>query len=129
MPSERAGDWWILPAKLRRLGLRLCGTTNPAALSARALKRKVPAHRIGATTPPISLQSCDAIQRTSSHAEASYLTDGAAHDRRTAMKKLLGIVVLLTVIIAEAFSYTASACTGTYAGYPCSQWNQMRDRW
>ena len=37
--------------------------------------------------------------------------------------------VLLTVIIAEAFSYTASACTGTYAGYPCSQWNQMRDRW
>jgi hypothetical protein len=45
------------------------------------------------------------------------------------MRKLLGIVALLTVIAADAFSTTASACTGTYAGYPCSQWNQMRDRW
>jgi hypothetical protein len=44
------------------------------------------------------------------------------------MTKLLGLVVLLTVITAEAFSYAARACTGTYAGYPCSQWNQMRDR-
>jgi len=42
------------------------------------------------------------------------------------MKKFLGIVALLTVIAAEAFSYTASACTGTYAGYPCSQWNNHR---
>ena len=45
------------------------------------------------------------------------------------MKKLLGIVALLTVITAEAFSYAANACTGTYAGYSCSQWNQMKDRW
>jgi hypothetical protein len=45
------------------------------------------------------------------------------------MKKFLGIVTLLTVIAAEAFSSTASACTGTYAGYPCSQWNKMQDRW
>jgi hypothetical protein len=46
------------------------------------------------------------------------------------MKKLLAIVALLTVIGVEAFSYTAaSACTGTYAGYPCSQWNSMQDRW
>jgi hypothetical protein len=45
------------------------------------------------------------------------------------MKKLLGIVVLLTVIAAEASSYKASACTGTYAGYPCSEWNRMQDRW
>jgi hypothetical protein len=44
------------------------------------------------------------------------------------MKKLLGIVALLTFITVEAFSYTASACTGTYAGYPCSQWNKMQDR-
>jgi hypothetical protein len=46
------------------------------------------------------------------------------------MKKLLGIVALLTVIAAGVFSSTAaSACTGTYAGYPCSEWNQMRGRW
>jgi hypothetical protein len=45
------------------------------------------------------------------------------------MKKLLGIIALLTVITAEVVSSTASACTGTYAGYPCSQWNQMRGRW
>ena len=37
-------------------------------------------------------------------------------------------IALLTVIAAQAFSYTASACTGTYAGYPCSQWNKMQDR-
>jgi hypothetical protein len=45
------------------------------------------------------------------------------------MKKLLGIVALITVITAAVFSSTASACTGTYAGYPCSQWNKMQDRW
>jgi len=45
------------------------------------------------------------------------------------MKKLLGIVALLTVIAAEVLPSTASACTGTYAGYPCSEWNQMRGRW
>jgi hypothetical protein len=45
------------------------------------------------------------------------------------MKRLLGIVALLTFIAADVFSYTASACTGTYAGYPCSQWNKMQDRW
>jgi len=43
------------------------------------------------------------------------------------MKKLLGMVALVTLITAETFSFAAKACT--YAGYPCSQWEQMRDRW
>jgi hypothetical protein len=39
----------------------------------------------------------------------------------------VAFAALLAVITAEAFSSTASACTGTYAGYSCSQWNQIRD--
>jgi hypothetical protein len=73
----------------------------------------------------------DVIQRTSTRAEAQYLWVMGAHSKtgEPTMKKFLGIVALLTILAAQAFSYTASACTGTYAGYPCSQWNKMQDRW
>jgi hypothetical protein len=43
------------------------------------------------------------------------------------MKKLLGIVALLTVITAQAWAAPASACT--FDGYPCSQWENMHDGW
>ena len=57
------------------------------------------------------------------------------------MKKLLAIIALIIVTGALALAPAANAArrqrsnsTGqgeacTYAGYPCSQWNQMRDRW
>jgi hypothetical protein len=43
------------------------------------------------------------------------------------MNKLLGIVVLLTVTMAQAWFQDAKACT--YDGYPCSQWEHQRDGW
>jgi hypothetical protein len=43
------------------------------------------------------------------------------------MKKLLAIIALIIVTGAQALASAAKACT--YAGYPCSQWEQMRDRW
>jgi hypothetical protein len=48
-------------------------------------------------------------------------------NRRIAMKKLLGIVVLLTATMAQAWIQDANACT--YDGYPCSQWEQQHDGW
>ena len=42
------------------------------------------------------------------------------------MKKLLGIVALLTVITAKAWAYPANC---TFDGYPCSQWENMHDGW
>jgi hypothetical protein len=56
------------------------------------------------------------------------------------MPKFLAIVALIIVISAQALAPEANAArksrrsTGgtegcTYAGYSCSQWNQMRDRW
>jgi hypothetical protein len=45
------------------------------------------------------------------------------------MKKLLAIIALIIVTGAQALAPAAEACTGTYAGYPCSQWNQMQDGW
>jgi hypothetical protein len=48
-------------------------------------------------------------------------------NRRIAMKKVLGIVVLLTVTMAQAWIQDANACT--YDGYPCSQWEQQHDGW
>jgi hypothetical protein len=55
------------------------------------------------------------------------------------MKKLLAIIALL-IVSAQAFAPEADAARKarrataageacTYAGYPCSQWNQMRGRW
>jgi len=44
------------------------------------------------------------------------------------MKKLLAVIALIIVTGAQALAPAAEACTGSYAGYPCSQWNQMRDR-
>ena len=43
------------------------------------------------------------------------------------MKKLLAIIALIIVTGAQALASAVEACT--YAGYPCSQWEQMRDRW
>jgi hypothetical protein len=73
----------------------------------------------------------DVIQRTCPRTEAQYLLVMRVHSKtgEPAMKKLLGAVALLTILAAQAFSYSAIACTGTYAGYPCSQWNKMQDRW
>jgi hypothetical protein len=56
------------------------------------------------------------------------------------MKKLLAIIALIIVTGAQALAPEANAArkprrsTGggegcTYAGYPCSQWEQMRGRW
>jgi len=59
------------------------------------------------------------------------------------MKKLLALIALIIVAGSQAFAPAANAArkhrsssssTGqgeacTYAGYPCSQWNEMRDRW
>ena len=45
------------------------------------------------------------------------------------MKKLLAVIALIIVTGAQALAPAAEACTGSYAGYPCSQWNQMRDGW
>jgi hypothetical protein len=56
------------------------------------------------------------------------------------MKKHLVIIALIIVASAQVLAQYANAArkhhrsTGqgeacTYAGYPCSQWNQMRDRW
>jgi len=55
------------------------------------------------------------------------------------MKKLLAIIALI-IVSAQTLAPEANAArkarraTGggeacTYAGYPCSQWNQMRGRW
>jgi hypothetical protein len=43
------------------------------------------------------------------------------------MKKLLAIIALIIVTGAQALASAVEACT--YAGYPRSQWEQMRDRW
>jgi hypothetical protein len=56
------------------------------------------------------------------------------------MPKFLAIIALIILISAQALAPEANAArkarrsTGggegcTYAGYPCSQWNQMRGRW
>ena len=45
------------------------------------------------------------------------------------MKKLLAIIALILIVGTQALAPKAGACTGTYAGYPCSQWNQMEDHW
>ena len=45
------------------------------------------------------------------------------------MKKLLAVIALIIVTGAQALAPAAEACTGSYAGYPCSQWNQMQDGW
>jgi hypothetical protein len=45
------------------------------------------------------------------------------------MKKLLAVIALIIVTGSQALAPAAQACTGTYTGYPCSQWNQMQDRW
>jgi hypothetical protein len=45
------------------------------------------------------------------------------------MKTLLAIIALIIIVGVQALSPPAGACTGTYAGYPCSQWNSMQDRW
>ena len=57
------------------------------------------------------------------------------------MKKLLAIIALIIVAGSQAFAPAANAArkhrssntgqgeTCTYAGYPCSRWNEMRDRW
>jgi hypothetical protein len=55
------------------------------------------------------------------------------------MKRLLAIIAVI-IVSAQAFAPEANAArksrrsTGggegcTYAGYPCSQWEQMRGRW
>jgi hypothetical protein len=55
------------------------------------------------------------------------------------MKKLLAIIALI-IVSAHAFAPEANAARRarrstaggegcTYAGYPCSQWEQMRGRW
>ena len=66
---------------------------------------------------------------------------GADWKQENQMKKLLVIIVLTIVTGAQALAPAANAArrhrsqsTGqggacTYAGYPCSQWQQMRDRW
>ena len=45
------------------------------------------------------------------------------------MKKLLAVIALIIVTGAQALAPAAEACIGTYAGYPCSQCNQMQDHW
>ena len=50
-------------------------------------------------------------------------------EQENCMKKLLAVIALIIVTGAQALAPAAEACTGTYAGYPCSQWNQMRDGW
>jgi hypothetical protein len=61
--------------------------------------------------------------------------------RENYMKKLLAIIALTIVTGAQALAPAANAArthrnhsTGqgeacTYDGYPCSQWEHMRDRW
>ena len=48
-------------------------------------------------------------------------------EQEKAMKKFAAILALIIVTGAQALALAAQACT--YAGYPCSQWEQMRDRW
>ena len=43
------------------------------------------------------------------------------------MEKLAVIIALIIVTGTQVLAPAAEACT--YAGYPCSQWEQMRDRW
>jgi hypothetical protein len=50
-------------------------------------------------------------------------------EQESFMKKLLAISALIIATGAQALAPAAEACTGTYAGYPCSQWNQMQDGW
>jgi hypothetical protein len=45
------------------------------------------------------------------------------------MKKLLAVIALIIIAGAQALAPAAEACTGSYAGYPCSQWNRMQDGW
>ena len=43
------------------------------------------------------------------------------------MEKLAVIIALIIVTGTQVLAPAAEACT--YAGYPCSQWNKMQDRW
>ena len=66
---------------------------------------------------------------------------GADRKQENFMKKLLAIIALTMVTGAQALAPVANAArahrshsTGqgeacTYDGYPCSQWEQMRDGW